>query len=230
MSMKNYLRPSVLLKLVSLLSLLSILSVIALTVVLLPSVKPLGFDYLGFLVGILAILVTALVGFQIFNYFAVVSRLESAEKVLGKFKSDLKESRAEILRNHYYCDATIEYVSTNAHHHELYRNENEDLQEYIHVYLLYCKCIRLFLLAENDNKILICIKNMDGALSAIIDISQIKRLPIPPGFDQKCDDFYSQIVPNINILEARQIELLHRLRARRVSISSGNPHKPLFDS
>ena len=70
-----------------------ICSVVAICVSL-PSAPELGIDYIGVIVGILSLLVTMLIGWQIWNVIAIDKKVKDEVKQVSKsFAKDIKKNK-----------------------------------------------------------------------------------------------------------------------------------------
>lgn len=209
--MKNYLKSDSAWKYVSA---VSIIANTVLAIILLPSKKPLEFDYLGFIVGILTILVTVLIGFQIFNYFAVHDRLNKFETVMEEHKSYIFKTREKIQNEHYFCLASVSYVGIKTDLLKSMQN-GFDVSLFEDAFLRYMDCIKNYLRAGDTSYFRLCMYDMSSLLDAFQSAGLVARRSLSDDFNEKCDENYRKMSPYFGILDSYALDSLHEIRERR---------------
>lgn len=187
-----------------------------------PALQNLNIDYLGLIVGILAFLVTTLLGWQIFNFFSFEKRLrdlENSNRQIGQMASELKSN---ITKEHYFCEAIVSVLQNNDEYRQLLSNEKKKIGLFMNLYIRYCECLQKFILADDPKYPAYCLIQMDYILSQIIDLKDSEQCP-KDKFDKSCDDLYEEIMSSERHLSVGNIDFLHAVRARRKSVFTNSP-------
>lgn len=120
----------------------------------------LGFDYIGLLVGILATLVTALIGWQIFTTIGVEKKVDNMVKKLNNMNSHLEEEKEKIeiklrgeekerISNEHFFSGVFNFIQANfLKVNALQTNDNK---RYLKVYEYYIFTIDCLLKSNNKN-------------------------------------------------------------------------------
>lgn len=93
-------------------SLIAILISIATILLVFSRVRPIGIDYFGSLVGVLAILVTILIGYQIYNSLDIKNKLNEFEKTEDRISVELERLDMDLTRSRLKSTLSAIYLSS----------------------------------------------------------------------------------------------------------------------
>lgn len=188
-----------------------------------PAVESLQFDYLGLLVGILTVLVTTLLGWQIYNSISInqkINQLAGDYKVVSEKHSQVEDF---IERNTFYFDGMISMTDTSSSFNHVIQQKEINIEELCNIYMCYLEALAS-LLASGDTKYpAFCLIQLDRVLGFIIKCKE-EGQSVPQRFQEACDNFYQTALhPNIGVLGAGDAQLFFGVQARRKSIGKENP-------
>lgn len=197
--------------------------------------RVLGFDYLGVIVGILTLLVTALIGWQIYSALNVENRISKAEIELQNMLVEIQETKSSIekisISSERYSTA-VNYMAcalTNYYQIRLDKDKREGARarEFCVSYIMAVRSITYFLESEKKNTLIVpwiqsCINILENCLSELSK-EQYQSISgyVPKIIEIRCDDAYTAIIKHINIFDEVFIEKVTKFRARRKELLTG---------
>ena len=184
-----------------------------------PSSQPLSWDYQGAIIGVLSLLVTALLGWQIFSVITVEKRIKRLSKLYSNISSKSDDIERKIHLNEIYLHAQINLLENTQYFSRDIKNDSATIEDFSNTYLRYLECLLMLLQAENTVYPAFCLVNGDKALSRISKLIKSGQT-LDPNFNELCDGLYTQIAEHLFILTPEHIDLLHLVRARRKSLST----------
>lgn len=208
-----------------------ILSVVAIVISIVaichvfPSSKSLDFDYLGLIVGILSLLVTGLLGWQIFNFFSIENRLKKLESFSNDFNRSVANLNKSIERERHFCKAYVGLIDNQIAYRESKNKDNPDIRAIMNCYLAYLENFKALLLSGDAVYPALCLIYMDSILSDIIELKSI-GIDLPANFNDLCDKLYNEISSLNPQMNDGDMDFFHSIRMRRKSIYTDNPLPP----
>lgn len=190
-----------------------------------PSSQSLDFDYLGLIVGILSLLVTGLLGWQIFNFFSIENRLKKLESFSDDFNNSVTNLNKNIERERRFCKAYVGLIDNQIAYRESKNKENPDIRAMMNCYLAYLENFKALLFSDDSVYPALCLIYMDSILSDIIDLKN-KGIDLPTNFNDICDKIYNEILSSNPHISIGDMDFFHSIRARRKSIYTDNPLPP----
>lgn len=184
----------------------------------------LGFDYMGVIVGILAILVTALIGWQIWQAVDVNKRLKKQEEQFNLFMQDWNEVSAnsqavlnqkgqflEVVQQ--YCDASALMATAMLQSNQVNEFVSEKDCNFGKAYELYAQALAYY--CYNGGLLFVknCIKGMEKCLDEIDKHNTWDRFPKER--HSNCDKYFGVIKDKMRYFENDTVSRLSRLRDRR---------------
>lgn len=193
-----------------------------------------AFDFLGEIVGVLSILVTVLIGWNIYNALGIDTRTKKIEeknrniirdtedalvKIQQKTKNALEETERRRLSTEEYCIGCIDFIQGFT-----LLNDDSD-KRYLQKYMMFTSAIFHFLKSgeQISENIETCLKNMEDCLNLI------KNNPDSDYTIDKEDIFNNMIN---EIIESKSIEFNAKLRRKfskiddmRIKLFSSNNNK-----
>ena len=173
-------------------------------------------------VAILSVLVTALIGFQILNYFSIVDRLKSLEEKQQDSERKMKEMEESLSKGfekeHLFAQASTIASSVTEEHLDLMKEQCEDINSFAKVYLGFANAVHLFMKSGYTENIMHHLTNMRKALIMSEEIIAKTHPVLPDAFNQLCNEKYAESVEFFSVLTPQQIDYLHQVRELRKKI------------
>ena len=193
-----------------------------------PAIKPIELDYLGLIVGTLSLLVTGLLGWQIFNFFSIGERLRNLESFSNDFNKTVNTLNENIEKERRFCKAYVGLIDNQIAYRESKNTENPDISSMMNCYLDYLENFKALLLSGDSVYPAFCLIQMDSILTDIIELKN-KGVDLPTHFNDVCDKLYNEI-SSLNSLNSQMndgdMDFFHSVRMRRKSIYTDNPLPP----
>lgn len=202
--------------------------------------NPTRLDYQGTIVAIFALLVTVLIGWQIYSAMNIEKRVSLVERYLERAKSELKSEHERIGR---IGDTTMDYSEANhclimsivQYYEVLNRGSNlSDMEAAKHLcdcYIMSAKAMAMYLKIHEDSKsedgYLIssansCVQSLN--LNAIQLFSKRYAEVVKDTFGVEehklCDDYYEDIMRYVGFVDKKNIDKLNTWRSKRTNLIS----------
>lgn len=190
-----------------------------------PSNLPYDFDYLGILVGVLSLLVTAVLGWQIFSVITVENRLKKLSGLYEDISTKSAEITDKLNRTEHYVNGLVSEIEATLYFKDELQDKDSTVITFADTYIRYMECFESFLKAGNTKYPALCLLNADKALTEISERVKAGE-KISARFNEICDRLYNEIIPVIGVLGAGDIDFFHSVRARRQSLKSEHHNPP----
>ncbi|WP_300811559.1 hypothetical protein [uncultured Duncaniella sp.] len=197
------------------------------------TVNPTRLDYQGTIVAIFALLVTALIGWQIYSALGIDRRVYKAEKRIANMLSRLQATQTKIdataESSEYYSNganlllmALIDYVQTN---NNAAMSNDEKIKHYRNCYIVSTKSIADLVNSNKDKKLisplldmcLQCISLSTAFLFKDENIQTIKDV-FTEDKHEKCEMHYAAIMKNSAALGAEYVTKINEYRLKRLQL------------
>lgn len=183
------------------------------------------FDYQGLLVGVLSLLVTAILGWQIYNVLTTESRIKRLSMLYQDISEKSKELEENTACSKSYIEALASYVE-NAIYHKIDKiNNTVTIGSLCNDYIRCIETFGMFLKSKNTKYPALCLINADLVLTELSSIIN-KGNKIPKDFNEICDKAYNDAMNDISVLDAGDIDFFHAIRARRKNLSTDHHNPP----
>lgn len=203
--------------------------------------RTLGFDYLGVIVGVLALLVTFLVGWQIYTTIGITHKMANAERKIEigetRIKNMLKNIenvKEEVCKTSDSAkDMTIGAIRLSSALTLFYDTINDEKSDdlktrsYIRCYALSAGALAKFLNLSNDSEAQIifndvCLQILNGSAERIFKTISVDNTYsiFDKNTHEKCDKHYLNIIRRSNKLTDTQRFIIETNHANRTSLLS----------
>lgn len=203
--------------------------------------NPISLDYQGTIIAIFSLLVTALIGWQIYSSLNIEKRVRIAELQLERAKSNL---RAEHKRIERIGNITLNYSEANhclilsiMQYYEVLRREHsieakEAARHLCNNYIISAKAMALYLKINNDtsqdddnllNSARSCVQSLELSAALLFNqgrFTDVLKDTFGEVEHKLCDDYYVEIMHYAEFVGKKHLDMLNKWRQKRISLIS----------
>lgn len=195
--------------------------------------NPTRLDYQGTIVAIFALLVTVLIGWQIYNAIGMEKRVFKAEKRIAnllfqlqneKKKTQVIDQSSEDYSSGINClsVAMIEYIQT-LHNHKT--PIVDKAKHYCTCYMVSASAITYFLASDKDidliaPRIELCVEGIDLSAKQLFSsaFSGVVKDVFTEDNHNTCDEYYKQMMQSPEPLGIDNINIINKHRSKRIAL------------